>query len=89
MNNPEIKKNGNMFTNEIEWDETITTVMDDSGKHEDVQIFIDDNGVFIRQYNERMRKYDLIELTHKMYHEMIEAMRHKEGFFVTRFKRHE
>lgn len=89
MNNPEIKKNGNMFTNEIEWDETITTVMDDSGKHEDVQIFIDDNGVFIRQYNERMRKYDLIELTHKMYNEMIEAMRHKEGVFVTRFKRYE
>lgn len=78
-----------MFTNEIEWEETITTVMDDSGKHEDVQIFIDDNGVFIRQYNERMRKYDLIELTHKMYNEMIEAMRHKEGVFVTRFKRHE
>lgn len=89
MNNPEIKKNGNMFTNEIEWDETITTVMDDSGKHEDVQIFIDDNGVFIRQYNERMRKYDLIELTHKMYNEMIQAMRHKEGVFVTRFKRYE
>ena len=78
-----------MFTNEIEWDETITTVMDDSGKHEDVQIFIDDNGVFIRQYNERMRKYDLIELTHKMYNEMIQAMRHKEGVFVTRFKRYE
>ena len=78
-----------MFTNEIEWDETITTIMDDSGRHEDVQLFIDDNGVFIRQYNERMRKYDLIELTHKMYHEMIEAMRHKEGVFVTRFKRYE
>ena len=89
MNNPEIKKNGNMFTNEIEWDETITTIMDDSGRHEDVQLFIDDNGVFIRQYNERMRKYDLIELTHKMYHEMLEAMRHKEGVFVTRFKRYE
>jgi len=76
-----------MFTNEIEWEETITTVMDDSGKHEDVQLFIDDNGVFIRQYNERMRKYDLIELTHKMYHEMIEAMKHKEGAYVTRWKR--
>ena len=25
-----------MFTNEIEWEETITTVMDDSGKHEDL-----------------------------------------------------
>ena len=73
-----------MFTNEIEWEETITTVMDDTAKHEDVQLFIDDNGVFIRQYNERMKAYDLIELTHKMFHELVEALKHKEGAFITR-----
>lgn len=75
-----------MFTNEIEWDETVTTIMDDGGKHEDVQLFIDDNGVFIRQYNERENNYDLIELSHKMFNEMLEAMKHKEGFFITHMK---
>jgi hypothetical protein len=81
-----ILKSGDMFTNEIEWEETITTILDDTGRHEDVQLFIDDHGVFIRQWNEKMKKFDLIELSHKMYHEMIEAMKHKEGAYITRWK---
>ena len=73
-----------MFTNEIEWDETVTTVMDDTGTEEDVVLFIDDHGVFIRQYNEQLDKYDLVTLSHKMFSEMLEAMKQKEGFFVSR-----
>tara|TARA_Y100000385_G_scaffold54063_1_gene51445 strand:+ start:293 stop:526 length:234 start_codon:yes stop_codon:yes gene_type:complete len=76
-----------MFTNEIEWDETVTTVMDDTGAEEDVVVFIDDHGVFIRQYNEQLDKYDLVTLSHKMFSEMLEAMKQKEGFFVTNAKR--
>ena len=76
-----------MFTNEIEWDETVTTVMDDTGAEEDVVLFIDDHGVFIRQYNEQLDKYDLVTLSHKMFSEMLEAMKQKEGFFVTNAKR--
>lgn len=76
-----------MFTNEIEWDETVTTVMDDTGAEEDVVLFIDDHGVFIRQYNEQLDKYDLVTLSHKMFNEMLEAMKQTEGFFVTRAKR--
>jgi hypothetical protein len=76
-----------MFTNEIEWDETVTTVMDDTGTEEDVVLFIDDHGVFIRQYNEQLDKYDLVTLSHKMFSEMLEAMKQKEGFFVTNAKR--
>ena len=86
MRSKVISKSGEMFTNEIEWEETITTVLDDSGRHEDVQLFIDDHGVFIRQWNEKAKSFDLIELSHKMYHELIEAMRHKEGAYVTRYR---
>lgn len=75
-----------MFTNEIEWDETVTTVMDDTGREEDVVLFIDDNGVFIRQYNEQLDKYDLVTMSHNMFNEMLEAMKQKEGFFVTNIK---
>ena len=76
-----------MFTNEIEWDETVTTVMDYTGTEEDVVLFIDDHGVFIRQYNEQLDKYDLVTLSHKMFSEMLEAMKQKEGFFVTNARR--
>ena len=34
----------------------------------------------------KAKKFDLIELTHKMYHELIEAMRYKEGAYVTRYR---
>ena len=80
-------KSGNMFTNEIEFDETITTVMDDKGRFEDVVMFIADDGCYIRQYNEKINRYDLIHMSHEMFKEMIEALNHKEGFFVTRFKK--
>jgi len=76
-----------MFTNEIEWEETITTVLDDSGRHEDVQLFIDDHGVFIRQWNEKNNNYDLISMNHKMFTELIQAVKHEEGFFRTVVKR--
>ena len=35
MNRKVIIKSGNMFTNEVDWDETITTVMDETGREED------------------------------------------------------
>ena len=46
---------------------------------------------FRRQQSKRgdqgkTKKFDLIELSHKMYHEMIEAMKHKEGAYITRWK---
>ncbi len=87
MNRKVIIKSGNMFTNEVDWDETITTVMDETGREEDVVVFIADTGVYIRQFNEKNNNYDLISMNHKMFSEMIQAMKHEEGFFRTEIKR--
>lgn len=73
-----------MFTNEFEYDETIITVLDDEGVHEDVQVYLDDNEVFIRQWNERKQVYDLIVMSPKMFFEIMEAMKHPEGSYVVR-----
>lgn len=70
-----------MWTNEFEEFETITTVMDEVGSQEDVQIFIDDNEVFIRQWNENLGRYDLISMSHKMWLEVQQAMKTTEGMF--------
>lgn len=70
-----------MFQNEFDWDETITTVMDDTGVHEDVQVIIDDNEVFIRQWSENFQRYDLIIMSHKMFLELQAAMQNTEGMF--------
>lgn len=76
-----------MFTNEIDWDETVTTVMDETGREEDVVLFVGDKGVYIRQWNEKNNNYDLISMNHKMFTELIQAVKHEEGFFRTVVKR--
>ena len=76
-----------MFTNEFEFDATVTTIMDETGEREDVHLIIDDEGVWIRQFPESQNApADLIMLSHKMFKDMIEALQHTEGFFVTKYK---
>ena len=77
-----------MFTNEFEFEGTITTILDETGKCQDVQLMIDDDGVIIRQFQEDDSKpADLILLTHKMFYDMMEALKHPEGFYITRYNK--
>lgn len=77
-----------MFTNEFDFDATITTVLDETGEHPDVQLIIDDSGVFIRQFPHKdNRPADVIFMSHKMFNDMIEALKHSEGFFVTDYRK--
>ena len=87
IKNKAILKSGDMFTNEIDWDETVTTVMDETGREEDVVLFVGDTGVYIRQWNERNNNHDLISMNHKMFTELLQAVKHEEGFFRTVVKR--
>lgn len=75
-----------MFQNEIDWDETVTHVLDDDGIHEDVQLIIDDNEVYIRQWSENYQRYDLIVMSHKMFIELQQSLQHTEGLFRTELK---
>lgn len=75
-----------MFTNEFEWDATVTTILDESDGYEDIQLHIDDGGVFIRQFNEHYNKYDLINMTHEMFYELMVAMKTTEGTYRTFFQ---
>ena len=73
-----------MFSNEFNPDDTVTTILDESGQYEDVEVVIDEDGVIIRQYVEDFGWYDTIYLTHKMFSDMKESMNQPEGFFKTR-----
>jgi hypothetical protein len=75
-----------MFQNEIDWDETITTILDDNAVYEDVQLLIDDNDVFIRQWNEHTQRHELIMMSHKMFLEFQQALQQSEGLFYTVLK---
>ncbi len=75
-----------MFTNEFLSDCTVTTVLDETGENEDVQLIIGDDCVYIRQFPEKDGKpADLICLTHKMFYDMMSALQQTEGLYKTRY----
>lgn len=73
-----------MFTNEFEFDETITTILDDHGQYEDVQIFLDEAEVYIRQWNEPTQDYVFVVMSVKMFYELLESMNRPEGAYTVR-----
>ena len=72
-----------MFTIEHDHDETVTTVLDNDGKHEDLQLIIGDKCVYIRQYNHGKKTYDLIEISPLMFQELLKSMEYPEGSYLT------
>lgn len=76
-----------MFTVEMDLDEIEITVLDDTGRHEDVKVFSYDDVVYVRQFNETKNKWDLISMTPSMYFELMEAWRSSEGSYVTNLER--
>lgn len=78
-----------MFTNEFIYDGSVTTILDETDEFEDVQLIIADDTVYIRQWCDEHQAQDLISLTPKMFKDMLEAMNHTEGMFVTNYKRSE
>jgi hypothetical protein len=74
-----------MFTNEFEFDETVTTIMDETADYEDVHVLITDEEVFIRQWDDDREKYEIICMSPKMFYELQEAMKHPAGMFIVKF----
>jgi hypothetical protein len=73
-----------MFTIEMDFDEISITILDDSGQHEDMQTFIYDDIVYIKQWNEEANKFNVIAITPKMFHEMIASIDQTEGAYHIR-----
>jgi hypothetical protein len=76
-----------MFTVEMDYDEIEITVLDDGGRFEDVKVFSYDEVVYIRQFNEKKNKWDLIQMTPEMYAELMTAWQSPEGSFITNLRR--
>lgn len=62
--------------------------MDETAEHEDVQLIISEDVVYIRQFNDEKRQttYDLIAMTPKMFKDMVTALNQTEGVFSTQYK---
>jgi len=76
-----------VYTVEMDLDEIEITVLDDNGRYEDVKVFSYDDVVYIRQFNQKKNKNDLIQMSPEMYAELMEAWKSPEGSFITNLSR--
>lgn len=72
-----------MFTNEFEFDSTVTTVLDEENSFEDVKLVICDDLVYLEQWNDEFES-DLIVISHQQWYEILKAMNLPEGSYVYR-----
>jgi len=72
-----------MFSIENEFDHTIVTIVDNDNKQEDAQVIMSDEYVYVRQYNLKSGRYDVIVLSPFMFNEMLASMKFTDGVYVT------
>ncbi len=70
-----------MITIEFDMDETLITIMDNTGECEDVSVLIYDDYVHIRQYNNKINRFDVITMKPEMYLKIMKAWQLPEGTY--------
>ena len=71
-----------MFTVEFEKDYSVVTSMDEQNNHDDIQMYLENNGVvFLRQYVEEIDTHPVIEISYKQLLDLWTSMRQTEGLF--------
>lgn len=70
-----------MITVEFDMDETLITVLDNTGEFEDVSVLLYDDYVHIRQYNSKIDRFDVITMKPEMYLKIMKAWKLPEGTF--------
>ena len=63
-----------MFSIENEFDHTLITIVDNDDREEDVQLIMTDNNVYIRQFNDKSGRYDVIALSPFMFNEILQKL---------------
>ena len=70
-----------MITIEFDMDETLITIMDNTGELEDVGALLYDDYCHFRQWNEKLDRFDVITLTPEMYLKLMKAWNLPEGAY--------
>jgi anti-sigma regulatory factor (Ser/Thr protein kinase) len=93
--NPQLKKStlgfrqGKiMFTVEQESDYTKIVSIDDGGKFEDIEVYIEeDNTVYIRQFAEEFNEYQLCIISFKQLVDLFTSMDATDGGYITKVEK--
>jgi hypothetical protein len=70
-----------MFTIEHSEDFSVVTSLDDRGRLGDVRLTLYDNVVYLSQWDEKLQKDNLIEMSAMQWLEMMKSMNQAEGAY--------
>lgn len=70
-----------MITVEFDMDETLITILDNTGELEDVSALLYDDYCHIRQWNEKTHRFDVITMKPEMYLKLMKAFNLSEGTY--------
>ena len=65
----------------MNFDETVVTVMDESGAVEDVKIYLGDDAVYITQYSENTDRDEMIQMPIEMWREFFTSLNSPSGTY--------
>ena len=71
-----------MITVEFEDDETLITIMDQQGRHEDISALLYDDVCYIRQWNEQRQYFVVIQFSPEMYLQLMQSFKLPQGAFI-------
>jgi hypothetical protein len=70
-----------VFTVEFESDATVITTLDQAGELNDVEVILDEDSIFFRQWSDDMGSYDLVEMSEQQLRDIIAALSKSEGAY--------
>ena len=70
-----------MFTNEIDHDESVITILDDGGFYDDVQVYLYEDIVIIRQWDEDSESFKEVGMSPEMFEQFQIALNSPVGAF--------
>lgn len=71
-----------MFTIEFDMDETAITMLDPEGKHQDIEIFMYDDIIYIRQYDEDIDRFKIMTASPAQFMQLMHAFKLPEGAYI-------
>ena len=77
-----------MFTVEFEDTYTRVVVVDETAKHEDVDMFLEQDGrVFIRQFDEKNNEHEILIMSYHQLLDLLASLESPEGMFETEIRK--
>ena len=71
-----------MFTVEMDEDKTVIVTLDNEDIHDEVWVYIYDDIVYIRQYNEESEELELVSMSTTQFYSIMKAMKKGSGIYT-------